>query len=105
MGLLEGLSVPECVEKVKKAGPQTFFAGGCYWPIVNTFGFLYVPPAGRVAYVNAAGVLWNTWLSYENDTQGHVDHEQVQEEPQQEAVEEKGTTAIEQNQMQLVKQG
>ena len=64
-----------------------------------------MPPAGRVAYVNAAGVLWNTWLSYENDTQGHVDHEQVQEEPQQEAVEEKGTTAIEQNQMQLVKQG
>lgn len=74
MGLLESLSLSECAEKVKKATPQTFAAGCAFWPIVNVFNFLYVAPAGRVMYVNVAGLFWNIWLSYENGTQGKVEH-------------------------------
>ncbi|KAG7668968.1 hypothetical protein Ndes2526B_g00683 [Nannochloris sp. 'desiccata'] len=73
MGLLEGLSLAQCKEKVMKAAPPTLLTGTAFWPIVNVFNFLYVPPAGRVLYVNAAGLFWNAWLSYENTTKGQVE--------------------------------
>lgn len=63
MGLLEGLSLPECGEKVKKTVPATFVTGSVFWPAVNVLNFMMVPPAGRVVYVNVAGLFWNAWLS------------------------------------------
>lgn len=38
------------------------FAGSVFWPAANMFNFMLVPPSGRVLYVNAAGLLWNTFL-------------------------------------------
>lgn len=38
-------------------------AGFFFWVPVNVLNFAVVPPAGRVLYVNAAGLLWNTYLS------------------------------------------
>jgi protein Mpv17 len=73
MGLLEGLSLDQCKEKVIKAAPPTLITGTAFWPVVNFFNFLYIPPAGRVLYVNAAGLFWNAWLSYENTTKGQVE--------------------------------
>ena len=34
--------------------------------MANLFNFLLVPPSGRVAFVNAAGLLWNGYISYAN---------------------------------------
>ena len=70
MGLLEGLSLQECAQKVMHAAPSTFATGTAFWPIVNVFNFLFIPASGRVLYVNAAGLGWNSWLSYENSTRG-----------------------------------
>lgn len=72
MGLLEGLSLEECKQKVLKAAPPTLVSGTGFWVPVNICNFLFIKPAGRVLYVNAAGLFWNAWLSYENSTKGQV---------------------------------
>lgn len=30
--------------------------------VVNTFNFMYVPPTGRVLYVNIMGLVWNSYM-------------------------------------------
>jgi protein Mpv17 len=77
MGLLEGLSLNECKEKVVKVLPPTMITGTAFWPAVTVVNFMYVPPAARVLYVNAAGLFWNAWLSYENAAENaeHVHNE------------------------------
>lgn len=50
----------------------TFLSGSLFWPAANLINFMAVPPSGRVVYANAAGLLWNTFLSYENSTKGSV---------------------------------
>lgn len=73
MGILEGLSPPQCVEKVSKAFVPTLVTGTAFWPFVNVINFLYVPAIKRVAFVNAAGLFWNAFLSYENSTKARID--------------------------------
>lgn len=60
------------MSKVKQAVVPTFISGSLFWPAANLINFMTVPPAGRVLYANAAGLLWNTFLSYENSTKGVV---------------------------------
>jgi protein Mpv17 len=62
----------QCVDKVRQALPPTFATGCLFWPAANLLNFMFVPTTGRVAYANAAGLLWNGWLSYENSTKGAV---------------------------------
>jgi len=66
IGLLEGLSLEECKEKVIDVESQTLLTGAAFWPAVTVINFMYVPPAGRILYQNGAGLFWNAWLSYEN---------------------------------------
>lgn len=66
IGLLEGKSLPQCVEKLHQSVPRTLVNGSIFWPIVNMFNFLYVPSTARVAYINAAGLIWNAYLSWQN---------------------------------------
>lgn len=73
IGLLEGKSFSQCAEKTYQLLPGTFLNGSIYWPIVNMFNFLYVPSAGRVAYVNAAGLIWNAYLSWQNSRANQVE--------------------------------
>ncbi len=61
--------------KVAAAAPQTLVTGTAFWPVVNGVNFMYVAPTARVAYVNAAGLFWNAFLSYENATKGQVKQE------------------------------
>jgi protein Mpv17 len=71
MGLLEGLSLEQCREKVVKTAPPTLLSG-LIWVPVNVVNFLFVPASARVLYVNAIGLFWNAWLSYENSTKGQL---------------------------------
>ena len=73
MGVLEGLSFRECIIKVQKAVPSTFLYGSS-WIGINIINFLYVKPQWRVLYINVAGLFWNTFLSLQNATRGHVEH-------------------------------
>lgn len=46
--------------------------GWAFWPVANIINFRFVPSTSRVAYVNAAGLVWNAILSYENATKGRL---------------------------------
>lgn len=41
-------------------------------PPANLLNFMLVPPGSRVLFVNAAGLLWNAFLSFENSTKGRL---------------------------------
>lgn len=70
MGLLEGLTIRQCVDKVQRSVPQAFVTGCVFWPTVNMLNFMMVPPTGRVVYVNVVGLLWNAYLSWTNSGPG-----------------------------------
>ena len=72
MGVLEGLSWRQCKEKLRSAAPATLLNGTVFWPIVNVFNFMYVPSSKRVLYVNACGLVWNAFLSWQNTIKGQV---------------------------------
>ncbi len=79
MGLLEGLTLEECKDKVIKVVPPTIAVGTAFWPAVSVVNFMYVPPAARLLFVNGAGLFWNAWLSYENAAE-QAAHEKKQKE-------------------------
>jgi protein Mpv17 len=79
MGLLEGLSLEECKQKVIKVLPPTILTGTAFWPAVTVINFMYVPPAARVLFVNGAGLFWNAWISYENAAE-NAEHLRKEEE-------------------------
>ncbi|GAB4813575.1 hypothetical protein N2152v2_000621, partial [Parachlorella kessleri] len=63
MGLLEGLSPRQLSVKLRQSLPPALATGTVFWPTVNMFNFMLVPPAGRVLYVNFCGLFWNAFLS------------------------------------------
>ncbi|KAK9820968.1 hypothetical protein WJX81_002298 [Elliptochloris bilobata] len=63
---LEGKAPRQALQKLRISFAPVFRAGWVFWPAANMINFLLVPPAGRVLYVNGAGLLWNTYLSYSN---------------------------------------
>ncbi len=61
---LEGLPKDAAASRVGAAFPRAFAAGCVFWPAANLVNFAAVPPGlPRVAYVNAAAVAWNAYLS------------------------------------------
>lgn len=72
MGLLEGLTPPQAVQKLRQAFVPTYTAGWGFWLPANLVNFVFVPPTGRVLFANAAGLIWNAILSLENSTKGRV---------------------------------
>lgn len=62
MGLLEGKGLEGGMEKLKASFSKTYASGSIFWPIANIINFRFVPATNRVLYVNACGLLWNTFL-------------------------------------------
>ncbi|GLC35329.1 hypothetical protein PLESTF_001216500 [Pleodorina starrii] len=48
------------------AGRPGGLAGSVFWPAANMLNFMFCPPAGRLLYVNCAGLAWNAILSAYN---------------------------------------
>lgn len=46
----------------------TYKTGWVFWPGANMLNFVLVPQNNRVLFANAAGLVWNTILSYINST-------------------------------------
>jgi len=71
MGVLEGKRTPtELGDKVQDFLWPTFKAGAAFWPAANVLNFMFIPATGRVAYVNACGLVWNSYLSWSNSSAG-----------------------------------
>lgn len=66
MGVLEGKTLPQCVEKVQSSMLPTMVTGTIFWPAANMVNFMYVPSTHRVAYVSLMGLVWNAYLSWVN---------------------------------------
>ncbi len=60
--VLEGVPL----EAKMKPAKDTILHGAVFWPIANTFNFLYIPSPYRAYYAAGAGVIWNTYVSYLN---------------------------------------
>eukprot|EP00195_Chlamydomonas_chlamydogama_P013981 CAMPEP_0202908432 /NCGR_PEP_ID=MMETSP1392-20130828/45977_1 /ASSEMBLY_ACC=CAM_ASM_000868 /TAXON_ID=225041 /ORGANISM="Chlamydomonas chlamydogama, Strain SAG 11-48b" /LENGTH=108 /DNA_ID=CAMNT_0049597759 /DNA_START=284 /DNA_END=607 /DNA_ORIENTATION=+ len=69
LGVLEGRSLSEAWNRAQPLIVPTCIAGTVFWPIANIINFRYIGPSQRVLYVNAAGLLWNTFLSFMNSSQ------------------------------------
>ncbi|KAG1666162.1 hypothetical protein FOA52_011574 [Chlamydomonas sp. UWO 241] len=68
--LMEGLSVQQSFEHVSKVFIPTMVTGSVFWPAANMLNFLFLPPTSRVLFVNAAGLIWNMYLSLVNSSPG-----------------------------------
>lgn len=64
LAALEGVPPADAAARSRAAFPRAFAAGCVFWPAANLVNFALVPPGmARVAYVNAAAILWNAYLS------------------------------------------
>lgn len=70
MGLLEGKTPSESVQKIRHTFWPMCVGGTLFWPAANVVNFTYIPPANRMLYINCMGVLWNSFLSYSNAKYG-----------------------------------
>eukprot|EP00898_Chlorokybus_atmophyticus_P001875 jgi/Chlat1/2689/Chrsp180S08751 len=66
MSLLEGKTASQGFEKLRQGFRPTFINGCAFWPAVNMFNFMVLPPTGRVACAALAGLVWNSYLSFTN---------------------------------------
>ena len=64
--LPRGPAYRDCVARVQHGVPVAMGAGTAFWVPVNIVNFALVPPSQRVLYANAAGLLWNAYLSSTN---------------------------------------
>lgn len=51
----------------------TFQVAVCFWPVVQTINFAYVPEKNRVVVVSIASFIWTMFLSYMH----HFDQERL----------------------------
>ena len=76
LGVLEGLSVKENVERMESRLPDLLIYGSTIWPVANIVNFAYVPLHRRLLYLNMIGVGWNAFLSFQacKDDTGNDDN-------------------------------
>ena len=65
-GLLEGLSLDECVERVRDSFWPAVRISVPYWCTVHALTFSVFPVHLRMAWAQCAGVLWNALVSEQN---------------------------------------
>ncbi|KAF5825931.1 hypothetical protein DUNSADRAFT_5855 [Dunaliella salina] len=65
ISLLEGKGLEGGLQRIEDCFFPTAATGMFFWPIANAINFRFVPPSKRLAYVNAAGIIWNMFLSWE----------------------------------------
>lgn len=67
--LLEGQPWAECVQEWKQKLIPTWKVAVCFWPVVQTVNFAYVPEKNRVVVVSVASFMWTIFLSYMHHVQ------------------------------------
>ena len=66
MGVLE--KHDNIKEKIIKRVPEAFISGCVYWPVANTINFKLIPNNLRVPYLAVSAGIWNSYLSYVNQS-------------------------------------
>mmetsp|Transcript_19764 Transcript_19764/g.38705 ORF Transcript_19764/g.38705 Transcript_19764/m.38705 type:complete len:196 (-) Transcript_19764:381-968(-) len=66
VGILEGKGLTKSCEDVSGIWASTVVSNWAWWTPVQIANFGFVPAQYQVLFSNAAGVVWNTYLSYVN---------------------------------------
>ncbi|XP_022097145.1 mpv17-like protein 2 isoform X2 [Acanthaster planci] len=66
MGLLEGKTLADSIDVLKKKFLTVYMVDIAVWPPVQAINFFLVPPQLRVIYVNVFILLWDVFLSFMN---------------------------------------
>ncbi|CAG9760088.1 unnamed protein product [Ceutorhynchus assimilis] len=64
MSLLEGKSIEEAKKQTETKFYPTWKVGVCFWPILQTINFHYIPEHNRVPFVSACSLVWCCFLAY-----------------------------------------
>jgi len=66
LGILEGKTIDQSIEKLRIAFVPTFVTG-LLWIPVSIVNFSIIPPGiPRMVTINVVGIFWQTYLSFEN---------------------------------------
>ena len=68
VSLLEGKTMKQAVQKVRDKFWPAIATGTVFWPAANMLNFTMVPPQQRVLYVGLMGLVWNSYLSWQNSS-------------------------------------
>lgn len=63
---LEGRDWDGIAAKVRDAYPKGIWNGSAYWPAVQLYNQLVVPPRHKVGYTSVMAIFWNVYISYAN---------------------------------------
>jgi protein Mpv17 len=74
MSVLEGHTVSQSVDHIKKKFVPTYLADLTFWPVAQTINFKYVSPPNRILYISSLSIGWNAFLSHlqHNDIDFHA---------------------------------
>lgn len=77
MSIMEGLTIGQAIEKVKKGFHDAWAYSMCFWVPAQSLNFTLVPPKHHALVVNVANVCWQTFLSllFHSRDYGHDDDE------------------------------
>ncbi|KAH1009235.1 hypothetical protein HUJ04_001620 [Dendroctonus ponderosae] len=64
MSLLEGKSIHEAKLAVESKFLPTWKVCVCFWPVLQTINFQYIPEHNRVPFVSACSLVWCCFLAY-----------------------------------------
>ena len=63
MGLMEGLSLPDTIKRVKRNFWKTCTSGWLYWGPANYLNFQFIPVRHQLMFMNVLSIGWTTFLS------------------------------------------
>lgn len=66
MSLLEGKSIEDAKKVVESKFLPTWKVCACFWPVLQTINFRYIPEHNRVPFVSACSLVWCCFLAYMN---------------------------------------
>ncbi|EAL62176.1 pmp22 family protein [Dictyostelium discoideum AX4] len=68
MGILEGKSKDDIVEKLKKDWLTTYVSDCVVWPFINFVNFAYISSIHRVTFMNVCNIGWGAFLAKMNSS-------------------------------------
>ncbi|KAJ8985048.1 hypothetical protein NQ317_016959 [Molorchus minor] len=64
MSLMEGKTVEQAKKEVEEKFWPSYRVGICFWPMLQTINFNYIPEKNRVPFVSMCSLVWCCFLSY-----------------------------------------
>ncbi|KAK5076851.1 hypothetical protein LTS08_006022 [Lithohypha guttulata] len=70
---LAGATLPQIIERLKGAVPESVISSAKFWPAVTALNFTVIPAHLRFAFSGVFAVVWQTYLSFLNRKEERVE--------------------------------